>query len=212
MRGAVGAVPLICSVMNSGLRCKCQFCFPESTPLPSPLAAARPQLEPSGRPSGDGAGVARGPEEGRVHLQAADHRCLRWCRRLPAWCSSVWVARSGAAMASTASGAHTDACHLLHLRSFFSLLPPSPTSPCASLLATPAGSIEEKIFQRQLAKEGLSRVVVDDHAEEQRTFSRCCRGCVGRAPRGWMEVDRGLLWSVVYRGVSHQRASCPPLL
>ena len=26
---------------------------------------------------------------------------------------------------------------------------------------------------RQLAKEGLSRVVVDDHAEEQRTFSRC---------------------------------------
>ncbi|KAL4855183.1 Protein CHROMATIN REMODELING 25 [Chlorella vulgaris] len=34
------------------------------------------------------------------------------------------------------------------------------------------GSIEEKIFQRQLAKEGLSRVVVDDNADEQRTFSR----------------------------------------
>lgn len=35
-----------------------------------------------------------------------------------------------------------------------------------------AGSIEEKIFQRQLAKEGLSRVVVDDNVDEQRTFSR----------------------------------------
>ncbi|PSC67575.1 hypothetical protein C2E20_8771 [Micractinium conductrix] len=34
------------------------------------------------------------------------------------------------------------------------------------------GSIEEKIFQRQLAKEGLSRVVVDDNADEQRTFSK----------------------------------------
>ena len=36
----------------------------------------------------------------------------------------------------------------------------------------PPGSIEEKIFQRQLAKEGLSRVVVDDNADEQRTFSK----------------------------------------
>ncbi len=35
-----------------------------------------------------------------------------------------------------------------------------------------SGSIEEKIWQRQLAKEGLSRVVVDDNADEQRTFSK----------------------------------------
>ena len=41
-----------------------------------------------------------------------------------------------------------------------------PRPPC------PAGSIEEKIWQRQLAKEGLSRVVVDDNADEQRTFSK----------------------------------------
>ncbi|GAB4822557.1 hypothetical protein N2152v2_009603 [Parachlorella kessleri] len=34
------------------------------------------------------------------------------------------------------------------------------------------GSIEEKIWQRQLAKEGLSRVVVDDNANESRTFSK----------------------------------------
>lgn len=35
-------------------------------------------------------------------------------------------------------------------------------------------SIEEKIYQRQLQKEGLSRVVIDDNAAaEARTFSRC---------------------------------------
>lgn len=35
-----------------------------------------------------------------------------------------------------------------------------------------AGSIEEKIYQRQLSKEGLSRVLIDDNANESRTFSR----------------------------------------
>lgn len=35
-----------------------------------------------------------------------------------------------------------------------------------------ASSIEEKIYQRQLAKEGLSRVVVDDKMDERRTFAR----------------------------------------
>jgi len=34
------------------------------------------------------------------------------------------------------------------------------------------GSIEEKIFQRQLAKEGLSRNIVDEQADEHRTFSK----------------------------------------
>ena len=36
-----------------------------------------------------------------------------------------------------------------------------------------AGTIEEKIYQRQLAKEGLSRVIVDDSgANESRTFAK----------------------------------------
>lgn len=46
----------------------------------------------------------------------------------------------------------------------------------------PAGSIEEKIWQRQLAKEGLSRVVVDDNRDESRTFSKCAWGMHGHLP------------------------------
>ncbi|KAI3429643.1 hypothetical protein D9Q98_005729 [Chlorella vulgaris] len=46
------------------------------------------------------------------------------------------------------------------------------TGKCNGAQLNRGGSIEEKIFQRQLAKEGLSRVVVDDNADEQRTFSR----------------------------------------
>lgn len=80
--------------------------------------------------------MAGGPEEGRIHLSPADHRCeLGSCN------GRLNLGLEGAAQWATS----------VRLR---------------------AGSIEEKIFQRQLAKEGLSRVVVDDNVDEQRTFSR----------------------------------------